>query len=323
MKILNMEFHLQVLHPLCRLCVQENPVAKSKEHLRSNIQRFLKIDISKDDSSVHPPSICELCRRKLSRCKSSYKRSKSLSSFANPNIALFDFKAHSGDCELCTAKEWNKQDLLKFCQKEGFHSWMSSDGKVVAVTVGDGGRVITKRIVLDECKFEVYVLGKLINLKTKNPVEAIKELSKSSICIGNHEFQSLAQQFAESGMKGLAGQTISKIETFRHVNCKLFLETRESSNTSIHTDRQCPVCKMYKPILAQKQKRGQSVTLKKQTKHSLLARKDLVAKVSVLQKEKNAMQQKVRKLQRTVEHLMDVDSIIIMQKHNEDCFPTK
>ncbi|KAJ8049383.1 hypothetical protein HOLleu_02110 [Holothuria leucospilota] len=210
----SMASHLHALNSLCRLCGcrpnSRSQLIPNEKHGR-DIHKFLGIDISHDDELIHARSICDLCRRKLDR-SSNLARKQRKAKLPPTNITLLAFVPHaSNSCSICRPVEWD-EGHLQFCRDNGFHSCVSSQKQVVGVTVSDGSGVIIKRIVIGTSTFETYVLGKEVKLKHENPCDAIKELPTAEICVGNFEFQNVARQYKEEGLKGSRGQTVAIVE---------------------------------------------------------------------------------------------------------------
>ncbi|XP_071855159.1 uncharacterized protein [Apostichopus japonicus] len=283
----------------------------------------MQVDINQDIPGVHPSSICDTCRRKLSRCKTASRKSKK-NEQCTSNVQLHKFSEHSEDnCAICTTNHLDKKILLDFCRETGFLSWMSKDGKVIAVVMHDLGEVVLKRIIIGDNSVTAFILGKVVNLSHSSPFKAITEILDSEICVGNHDFDTLAEAYREEGLKGTVGQTVAQVETLRtgdqlegkltirHNKCHLIISNEDVQQSNRAISKCCAVCKFYRANLHQKliihQQRGQ----KKKTKTILLSKPELINKVSHLQTEIQLSRNRQERLKSTIRDLVEKESVTI------------
>ncbi|XP_071855160.1 uncharacterized protein [Apostichopus japonicus] len=321
-----MAFHMCILKSLCRLCgakQREGSTYFQKEIYGKDILKFMQVDINQDIPGVHPSSICDTCRRKLSRCKTASRKSKK-NEQCTSNVQLHKFSEHSEDnCAICTTNHLDKKILLDFCRETGFLSWMSKDGKVIAVVMHDLGEVVLKRIIIGDNSVTAFILGKVVNLSHSSPFKAITEILDSEICVGNHDFDTLAEAYREEGLKGTVGQTVAQVETLRtgdqlegkltirHNKCHLIISNEDVQQSNRAISKCCAVCKFYRANLHQKliihQQRGQ----KKKTKTILLSKPELINKVSHLQTEIQLSRNRQERLKSTIRDLVEKESVTI------------
>ena len=100
---------MKALKDICRLCGKDSNRFYPKEKLRSVIQRSPSVDVRADANDVFPPSVCVVCKRKLSRWNS--KKNENMAETVN--ITVPDFQPHGTGCSLCSKDEKDAQLLLQ------------------------------------------------------------------------------------------------------------------------------------------------------------------------------------------------------------------
>ena len=129
---LNMELHSQALNFLCRLCGGRlSKYSHNKFELKRKIEKVCDIDVSTDATLLHPPKVCDTCRRKLGR---KYKEKQTHNRIKTNSIQALHWIAHSDQCQICkTVSQVSEQgtdssDYIKKCSDIfNMHPWVCAN----------------------------------------------------------------------------------------------------------------------------------------------------------------------------------------------------
>ncbi|KAJ8018343.1 hypothetical protein HOLleu_43721 [Holothuria leucospilota] len=194
-----MEMHKGLLKFMCRLCggkaSERNLTEKYK--FKKDVFKAFSIDFANDSSDIHPPSMCDCCRLKISRWNK-LKARKPL------NIALWsNFVAHGDSCMVCQEQQWSGDTIIKFCRSRELHTWSNRHGRVVAITTDDDGRCILKRLEIcpDDKSISIEVLGHPVDHSISTVEGAVSYIFSLNICIGIPDFPSIAEENIRDGIK--------------------------------------------------------------------------------------------------------------------------
>ncbi|XP_077868123.1 uncharacterized protein LOC144357977 [Saccoglossus kowalevskii] len=310
-----MEFHLQNLRKLCRLCGGSNAIPAdrqpvNKDKFSKDIQHALHINVSEDDGNVHPPFICGTCRIKLVRWKKK-KTKKELC------LETLTFHSHSLACKVCFTPAGNeKQDVIESVVKSAKACQFTvkvAKGKVICIQLNEDFRQVAKRVEIHvNGEWSVEVHGKSLTegllfetfparLDTNACRQLLSFVDQYVVCVGNPGFESLCRARSIGG--GLATFSNSKgglsayeekshftFTTVRHVKCQLFVSA---------TSNKCSVCRVYKRDLASMTSRDISETVTSTsifTRNDRLSSKALQEKADNLQRERKSLKRKISSL---------------------------
>ena len=113
-----MELHSEALNCTCRLCA--GPLSKycrNKFDLSRKIEKVLGIDVSSDEKFVHPPRLCDKCRRLLQKYYKEVQTHKRIKTNSFPDIT---WAPHSEVCAVCDNRSQMSIQVLN--QSNGFVS---------------------------------------------------------------------------------------------------------------------------------------------------------------------------------------------------------
>ncbi|PIK36054.1 hypothetical protein BSL78_27119 [Apostichopus japonicus] len=324
-----MDLHRALLSCICRLCgTRGHEIAASKLTPKCNLSRdiysSLDIDINEDSQDIHPPSICDTCRLKVSRWKKNkYNRKKDLQP---PNITIHEFSAHDDACQVCAERQWDAKIVADFLQQQGMFSW-NEEGEVVGVVVDRGGNGILKKVSVKGQNIDCFVLGKRVEIPFKSMEDVATKFLDASICPGNGDFQELAHTNLYCGLKSQSGSSIATVEKgfydgrtlqskyiIRHANCQLILpqSVATASNRSFTL---CKACLLYRSTLqrAQEGQKQRNETKAKFVPTKFLSPDELREKVGQLHQEKTSVLQQNRRLKERIEQSLKEDSVEIIE----------
>ena len=96
-----MEFHLQALSHLCRVCPAFiKPGSKSVDAIlfAKEIHAIWDINVWTDEADINPKQICNKCHRKALHCRNGTRTYAT-----NPDFQIFQYRRHSrsGNCDTC------------------------------------------------------------------------------------------------------------------------------------------------------------------------------------------------------------------------------
>ena len=228
----------------------------SKEKYREIILRALDVDVSQDDSTVHPRHICHSCLKKLQKWWSAAKLRKK----KELNIRLVSFSQHR--CSRCSTVEENN-GFSSFCERVGavlvdypsFFKWKGS-GMLKIIYLGNSGCSEVEIFIDSNLAMKIDVCG--VNIKesgcqvlqnlpptadvasVKATIEALQMLN---ICSGNRDFDDLVR--SREGPAGQIPVTVTggdwvqrhPFPTVRHRRCQLLI-----ARPAV----QCEVCVIFK-----------------------------------------------------------------------------
>ena len=163
--------HQSALEAICRLCETKfNRRGIPKMSIAKLVARATSVCMENDDKNIHPPFICELCDRKLSRWSQKCKQKKSGPEAAGKvNIVIKDFAIHDYDCDICSAfDERTEADLLhlSLCRELGGKSSfliLNRNHKVLLISPDDDGNSELCLSVKDNGDWTLRAYGELVD----------------------------------------------------------------------------------------------------------------------------------------------------------------
>ena len=113
-----MDRHLNVLSTVCRVGGRKFSSLKRSTlypvgELREELREFFEIDVTLDQEGVHPPFICGVCHRALSRCKDSQAAGREFKRRGGGCGDRQEWAAHSDDCQLCDESRYRGKPKKK------------------------------------------------------------------------------------------------------------------------------------------------------------------------------------------------------------------
>ena len=113
-----MDRHLNVLSTVCRVGGRKFSSLKRSTlypvgELREELREFFEIDVTLDQEGVHPPFICGVCHRALSRCKDSQAAGREFKRRGGGCGDRQEWAAHSDDCQLCDESRYRGRPKKK------------------------------------------------------------------------------------------------------------------------------------------------------------------------------------------------------------------
>ncbi|XP_072037405.1 uncharacterized protein [Amphiura filiformis] len=244
--------HVEGLRKFCRLCglqralsANRKPVEKKKK--AKQINKICNVKLEEDAEDIHPPYICDTCRRRLDR---------------KAKIELFEFQACVGtSCSICVDSDPNS--TVEKVQEEvavslGFSVVAGENDDFRFVKLRVNSDIVERSVTVGkDGQWEVKLLGKTIanreclGLPSQFTAEVLHKVASLKLCTGNVEYGELLKDREERGTSfpsghvcegqlTVNGKTYEK--TVRHKNCVMWCE--------IPNRNQCNACHMYRSDLS-------------------------------------------------------------------------
>ena len=140
--------------------------------LKRKIEKVCNIDVSSDEHLVHPPCVCDKCRRQLQR---KYKEKQTYKEIKTNSIPTLHWAAHSDLCQICQhfSEQGNdSSEYVKKCSdiftKHGYVRITSQDGVLIhcVKVISDAEKLFSTIKIFTDKTFSIHVLGKLISSNT-------------------------------------------------------------------------------------------------------------------------------------------------------------
>ena len=150
--------HNNALEQLCRLCGSLLKRKYGKTQMEADIKTYVNIDVSKEDVSIYPSSVCLNCNNKLTKLK----KGKST------NLVPVEWHRHKGDCPTCS--------LLLQMKKGGRKSKPVNFGQpksLSSMTLADVMSLDPKRPIPQAVKNVVGHVIKIETSRSKDPDKSI------------------------------------------------------------------------------------------------------------------------------------------------------
>ena len=225
-----MEIHLEILRNQCRLCGKGlTKESRDKNDLTNKVKQICGIDFENDDPCIHPPRVCDTCRRKLQRY---YKEKMKCKRVKTNSIPVVSWVSHSETCTLCLTNRasWGSPDFTSFCtkstdlfQQHGFIGIEPENESVLMcfVKIKPGAdKVFAKVKIHRDRTVSVTILGKSVNVTTAtNPgtlsglETLLMRINSTPICSGYAGFEDLMEKTTD-----VASQ-VGAISIFALSNC--------------------------------------------------------------------------------------------------------
>ncbi|XP_071476835.1 uncharacterized protein [Diadema antillarum] len=319
--------HKEKLQDICRLCGSDGITLPNKRHQAKStwsavIKRALDIDVSLDIDDIHPPSVCGLCSKKLSRWREKQRKRQT----ASISIVVPDFEPHAPDCKYCVSHEeedggildavMNAQDVL-----QGKMVFNQREGKVIIVELDDEGMSEKCCIINCDGSWRVRHYGKVIdpgidilkdfppNLSPSQILEFLEAIMKSHVCPGNEDFGDISP---EDVMNRPVYHHPSKYDS-------LNVSLRHNSCPILKGDvGRCGTCTIYRTdlgILRKRLKKEKETASTSSFKpHAHLSKTEMRNRLEKMSKERKAMGENLVRLRKSLHKMIRKEGEIIDKK---------
>ena len=343
-----MEFHRSQLRKLCRLCGASKGVIHTdrrpycKLNFQKLIEQGLNIDVHQDDSNIHPPSICQTCRKKIDRWKKDRRNKKSL----QLNVNVHNYGQHSEtQCDIClhTDEDSEQSSVFKHLSHPTLTKQETEDS-VQFVRLSTGEKITLRLTIHKSFTWSLSIHGKYIDrtvpelscfpetLTVKDATKLLSKVGEMAICTGNTGFETLCLARSEGQpvtFKSTDGKSIVAfqerfidygLESVRHVNCSFFVTEAGS---------RCDICKHYRSTLATASRRLETKSNNTNKRNDYMTKEEITNKLKSTIKENRSMKRIIEKTSELLkcyiqDHGEDIDQDIsssfveIMNSHERD-----
>ena len=325
-----MELHSQALNFLCRLCGGKlSKYSHNKFELKRKLEKVCDIDVSNDTTLLHPPKVCDTCRRKLDR---KYKEKQKHKEIKTNSIPALQWIAHSDQCQICqtvsqiSEQDTGSSDYIKKCSDifnmHGYVRITSQDDVLMHCVklMSDAEKVFSSIKIFTDKTFSIHVLGQVVSsdaIVEESKICAPNSLSKilgyldkTPICQGNVGFKDLAPS---SGVLESGGQPVAYVETgygtettIRHRDCKLFLHEQTSGL--------CHVCTHFRSNLFKRRRRKSEsfiTGMPNKRPNVTLSNTEMIQKLKTMAQEKKTIKRKLDSTSRILGEEIQKSGIVL------------
>ena len=325
-----MEFHLEALNCLCRLCGGHlSKYSYNKLELSRKIEKVLGIDVSFDERFIHPPRLCDKCRRLLQKYHKEIQTHKQIKTNSFPDIT---WAPHSEVCEIC--KNHAQPDVcesnsfISKCSdmfvKYGYMRTKSQENVMLSyVKVISGAEKIHSCVkVFKDRTFSVTVLGRHVEnslIVDESKVSSPDILSKileflhtAKLCKGSTGFSDLFSSSTRVFENN--GNPVAYVEagygtetTIRHKDCQLFFQEANVAGM-------CYMCSIFKSNFFRHRRRksdSSGTGTHANSPNIFLSGPELLQKLRTVKQENRSLKRKLNLTNRMLSDEIEKNGIVL------------
>ncbi len=344
---MELDLHRENLNKFCRLCGKEKAIPLDRKPyvkedfaiaIRDGFGPKSAIDISKDLPDVHPPFVCDPCRRRLMEWHKKKKR-KTIT-----GIEVHTFLPHSETCKYCGFDDLSKPSAVQTVAKVAAdkHSFltMNIEDKYIFLTLDKQTLNVDRAIhIYRDSTWSLEIYGKTVpsnheKLKsfpqklTANDVPALFAVAQLQACIGSpftlfrkHDVPWHSSTYFEDNQGNKTGE----------VDCKyVFVHGGESVSMTVRygnccgladSDREsCHRCLTFRgdlhSRLNKKKDKKDAGSSSSHARHDRMTHEEKDKKIHNLKHDKTILKKHITVLEKKIEKIMQEESMELGDEDN-------